>query len=84
MFGDKKQFDRMCDLRGITFAYQGMKMEVCGKSGIIVGSNSSLNLQVAFDNEPWETANCHPHYETIYYDKDGNVVANYCKETAIV
>ncbi|MFR9694771.1 hypothetical protein ACL02V_29100 [Bacillus mobilis] len=84
MFGDKKQFERMCELRKIEFAYQGMKIEVCGQVGIIVGSTSGLNLQVAYYSDPWTSYNCHPYYETVYYDKKGNVVADYRKEIATV
>ena len=53
----------------IKFAYQGMKIEVCGQVGIIVGSTSGLNLQVAYYSDPWTSYNCHPYYETVYYDK---------------
>jgi hypothetical protein len=55
-----------------------MEVDVSGKRGVIVGGNSSLNLQVLFDFEkqPY-TANCHPWYETVYYDNNGNIVADY-------
>lgn len=76
LFGDKGQFDRMTGMRGIEFAYRGMKVEVCGKPGVIVGSNSSLNLDVVFDGQ-YHKSNCHPWYETRYFDRKGNVVADY-------
>jgi hypothetical protein len=80
MFGPKDQFESMCEKRHIPFCYQGMRIEVCGKPGIVVGSNSGLNLQVVFDEHQWVTSNCHPYYETVYFDESGNVVADYCNE----
>ncbi|MED2737729.1 hypothetical protein [Bacillus toyonensis] len=80
MFGPKAQFDSMCEKRHIPFCYQGMRIEVCGKPGTVVGSTSGLNLQVVFDGNQWVTSNCHPYYETTYYDANGIVVADYCNE----
>jgi hypothetical protein len=59
LFNDKEQFERICKNRGITFAYQGMKIEVAGKQGTIVGGNRSCNLDVVFDGERI-ASNCHP------------------------
>lgn len=81
LFGDYNQFKRMCELRNIAFAFQGMRISVAGRMGTIVGSNSSLNLDVVFDGR-WDINNCHPHYETIYLDNYGKEVANFCKKTA--
>lgn len=80
-FGDYKQFERIKKLRGIEFAFQGMKISVSGKLGTIVGGNDSLNLNVVMDGN-WYTSNCHPWWETIYYDNKGNVVADY-REKAV-
>lgn len=79
LFGDYSQFKRMCELRGIGFAFQGMRVSVAGRMGTIVGANSSLNLDVVFDGK-WVSNNCHPHYETIYFDNYGKEVANYCEK----
>jgi hypothetical protein len=76
LFGDKEQFERMAKMRGIEFAYLGMKVSVCGQMGTIVGSNRSLNLNVVYDGQ-YNKDNCHPWYETVYYDRKGNVVADY-------
>ena len=76
LFGNTEQFDRNKDYRNIPFAYQGMRISVCGKMGTIVGSNSSCNLDVVYDGN-WHTNNCHPWHETVYYDRDGSVVADY-------
>lgn len=76
LFGDRGQFDHMKQSRGIEFAYQGMKVEVDGKPGTIVGGNHSMNLDVVFDGQ-YHKSNCHPWYETVYFDSKGNVVADY-------
>lgn len=76
LFGDKEQFERICKNRAIPFAYQGMKIEVAGKQGTIVGGNRSSNLDVVFDGH-WIKSNCHPWWETRYFSGDGKVVADY-------
>lgn len=78
LFGCPNNFARVIKERGIDFAYQGMKIEVAGKMGTIVGGNDSMNLDVVFDGQHW-TDNCHPWYETRYFDRKGNVVADYTK-----
>ncbi len=47
--------------------------------GCIVGGNESSNLDVVFDGE-YHKINCHPYYEIVYYDKVGNIVADYREE----
>lgn len=78
LFGDKDMFNRMKESRDIDFAYMGMRIEVCGKMGTIVGSNSSMNLDVCFDNTHW-TDNCHPGYMARYFDDKGNVLMDNTK-----
>lgn len=72
-FGNKEQFEDVCKRRNIEFAYQGMRIEVDGKMGTIVGGNSSGNLDVVFDGQ-WRPQNCHPGWMTKYFDKNGNVI----------
>lgn len=75
LFGDREQFDRMKEMRGIEFAHMGMRVEVCGQMGTIVGAND-MNLNVVYDG--WYHAdNCHPWYRVKYFDKKGNIVAEY-------
>ncbi|MBU2703665.1 hypothetical protein Ga0466249_004813 [Sporomusaceae bacterium BoRhaA] len=76
LFGDWGTFDRMKQARDIEFAYMGMRIEVCGKRGTIVGSNSSLSLDVVMDGTCW-TENCHPWYRTKYFDRKGNVIREF-------
>ncbi|WP_432701999.1 hypothetical protein [Lysinibacillus sphaericus] len=82
LFENKEQFERICKGRGISFAYQGMKIEVAGQLGTIVGANDSCNLQVVMDGE-WTAGNCHPWWETRYFDKDGNVITDYRKQAQV-
>lgn len=59
--------------RGIEFAYLGMKVEVDGKPGRIVGGNRSLNLDICFDGNHWKE-NCHPWWRMKYFDNQGNLI----------
>lgn len=81
LFGDYQKFQDIIKARGIEFAHQGMKIQVCGKMGTIVGGNNSMNLDVVFDGEWWKD-NCHPWYETVYFDNAGNILADY-REKAV-
>lgn len=68
--------------RGIDFARIGMQVEVDGDIGTIVGMNSSANLDVKFANQAKygkHAHNCHPTWETRYFDADGQVIADYRK-----
>ena len=76
MFGDYDKFKRICEHRNLPFAFQGMKIDVSGKKGWIVGGNSSMNLDVLFEGETF-VSNCHPTWETTYYDSKMNVVAEF-------
>jgi len=78
LFTNRGRFEEMKEYRGIEFAKQGMKVEVNGKPGLIVGSNSSANLNVYFP-EAGQTQNCHPHWKIIYYDESGEAVRSYQK-----
>jgi len=83
LFGDKEQFDRICENRGISFAYQGMKIEVAGKLGTIVGGNRSNNLDVVFDGQ-WNKSSCHPWWETRYFNEEGKVLEDYREKVKVV
>ena len=68
--------------RGIDFARLGMQVEVAGDIGTIVGMNSSANLDVVFSNQQKYgkgKSNCHPNWETRYFDENGVVIADYRK-----
>jgi hypothetical protein len=56
------EFKRNAEYRGISFAHCGMKVVVNGCNGVIVGHNSSANLDVLFLDGDYRglTLNCHP------------------------
>jgi hypothetical protein len=57
----------------------GMAVEVNGKTGKVTGATTSLNVHVKFTNPEHHAfnGNCHPFWETRYFDKDGKVIADY-------
>jgi hypothetical protein len=65
-------FKRVAKYRDIPFAYCGMRVEVDGKPGVIIGHNSSANLDVLFEDKT--ISNCHPNWKVKYFDKDYNEV----------
>ena len=62
--------------RNMPFLKRGMVIEVDGRKGIVTAGNHSGNVNVRFDGEK-HAVNCHPQWETVYFDKDGNVLADY-------
>lgn len=73
VFQDEERFNETKRKRNIEFAQLGMKVDVTGKTGVIIGSNSSANLNVLFDGED-DYQNVHPYWEITYYDKKGNII----------
>ncbi|MBG9693262.1 hypothetical protein ABD91_21230 [Lysinibacillus sphaericus] len=62
--------------RCMPFLKRSMRVEVDGKMGVVTSGNSSGNINVRFDGQKY-TENCHPHWRTRYFDKLGNIVADY-------
>lgn len=62
--------------RNMPFLKRGMAVEVDGKNGIVTAGNSSGNINVRFEGMKF-SVNCHPKWETRYFDKEGNVIADY-------
>ncbi len=73
---DLKLFHRVIEHRNIPFAEIGMKVSVDGKIGKIIGANSSMNLDVNFIGDGTRS-NCHPTWAMKYFDKEGNIIAEY-------
>lgn len=74
----------MMRTRGMDWVRIGMQIEIAGDLGTIVGMNSSANLDVRFTNElkyGKGTSNCHPWWETRYFDKNGVVIKDYRRGT---
>lgn len=78
---DLEKFNRVIEQRDILFAKIGMKISVAGKIGKIIGANSSMNLDVDFIGDGTKS-NCHPTWETIYYDENDVVLKTFCKSVA--
>ena len=67
-------------VRGMDWVQLGMQVEVDGEMGTIKGMNSSGNLDVVFVNQlkyGKHAHNCHPTWETRYFDADGKVIVDY-------
>lgn len=77
----EQQFvDDMTRCRGMDWARIGMMVEVDGELGTIRGMNSSANIDVEFVNQlkmGKGTHNCHPWWETRYFDADGKIIKDY-------
>jgi len=72
--------DDILRARGLDFPRIGMTIEVNDDRGTIQGMNSSGNLDVVFANQAKygkRAQNCHPTWETVYFDADGNVVGDF-------
>ena len=66
--------------RGLDFPRIGMMIEVNGQRGTIQGMNRSANLDVVFVNQLKmgdHEHNCHPTWETCYFDVDGNIIRDF-------
>jgi hypothetical protein len=77
-FEDVERFNDICERRGMEFVRMGMTIDVAGKKGIVVGGNSSLNFNVIMEGTT-HAQNCHPTWETTYYDKQMNVIKDFKK-----
>lgn len=75
--------DDMTRCRGMGWVRLGMMVEVDGDLGTIKGMNDSANLDVVFVNQlKWGkgTHNCHPTWQTRYFDAEGNVIRDYTEK----
>lgn len=75
-------FKMNAEYRNIPFAFCGMKVSTTEGDGIIIGHNSSANLDVYFLTGPHKglTLNCHPHHQIAYYDKAGKCIQSFIKD----
>jgi len=76
-----EEFKRNAKYRGIDFAYCGMVIDVNGKKGVITGHNDSANLNVLFTEGKYkgQTLNCHPNWETTYFNSKGEIIKTFKK-----
>jgi len=79
--------DDMTRCRGMGWVRLGMQVEVNGHLGTIKGMNSSANLDVVFANQlKWgkQKHNCHPTWQTRYFDEAGRVIKDYTETASAV
>ncbi len=80
LFQDKERFDAMKQSRSIDFAELGMKVNLKGTGeGYIIGSNSSLNLEVYFPEKDC-VYNCHPWWQMTYFSESGESIKSFEEE----
>lgn len=74
-----EDFKRNAKYRRIEFAYCGMVVAVDGEKGLIVGHNSSANLDVLFTEGKHKgaTLNCHPNWKMTYYNSKGEIIKSF-------
>lgn len=72
----KKEFkESILRCRGIDWAEKGMRVELGnGNSGIIVGMNSSGNLDVKTNKG---VQNWHPTWNIVYFDNNNQIVKDF-------
>ncbi len=73
------------DNRGLSFVHAGTLIEVDGERGVIVSGNDSGNFDVLFTAGKHKglTLNCHPKWQTRYFDEDGNVSADFTVKSSV-
>lgn len=72
-YNTQKRINDVIEYRGLPPIKKGMRCEVDGKQGIVVGGNSSANLNVIFDGQK-SAMNCHPYWRMKIFNDDGSVV----------
>ncbi|AMR88404.1 MULTISPECIES: hypothetical protein [Bacillus] len=77
LFGKEEPFRKMCNFRRISFAKRGMRVEVQGRTGTIVG-NCKNDLFVVLDDNPHKFR-FNPHWEIVYFNNDGEIIKDYRK-----
>lgn len=65
--------------RNMPWIKRGMRVVFAGEEGRVAGGCDGGNIAVKFPDRNY-TENCHPKWETVYYDKQGNVIADYRKK----
>jgi hypothetical protein len=71
-YNTQKKIDEVCEYRGLPAVKKGMRCEVAGKQGQVVGGNSSANFNVKFDGEK-HPMNCHPYWKMKIFKADGSI-----------
>jgi hypothetical protein len=75
---NKAMFDYVKEAYRLPFLKAGMRVEINGKPGVVVGrSNSGLTAKM--DDRGKELA-FHPTWETVYYGEDMSIVADFRRQ----
>ncbi|HHX9918357.1 TPA: hypothetical protein ACVTHL_005440 [Bacillus cereus] len=77
LFGQENPFRKMCNYRRIPFAKRGMRVEVQGRMGTIVG-NCKNDLYVILDGNP-DKFRFNPYWEIAYFNENGGIIKDYRK-----
>ncbi len=77
LFGKEEPFRKMCNFRRIPFAKRGMRVEVQGRKGTIVG-NCKNDLFIVLDDNPHKFR-FNPHWEIVYFNEKGEIIKDYRK-----
>jgi hypothetical protein len=70
----QKKIDEACKYRGLPRVLKHSACEVDGKRGIVVGGNSSCNLNVRYDDMAAGYRNCHPGWKMKIFNDDGSLL----------
>jgi len=63
----------VCEYRDVPMFKKGTHCDIDGRSGQIVGGNSSANFNVKFDDNG-SIRNCHPYWKMKIFASDGDVL----------
>lgn len=72
-YNTQKKINEVCSYRNLPAIKKGMRCEVDGRKGVIVGGNSSANFNVKFDDNG-TIRNCHPEWKMSIFNNDGSIV----------
>jgi hypothetical protein len=68
----QRKINEIVSCRDLPPIKKGMRCEVDGKPGVVVGGNSACNLNVKF--EGWKNvSNCHPYWRMKIFNEDGSI-----------
>jgi len=71
----REMFEAVKIRRAMPWLRIGMRVDVAGKAGIVKCGNQSGNIDVIFTDG--HTGNCHPKWETTYFDESNTIVHDY-------
>ena len=73
MNNTQKKIDSVVEYRQLPAIKKGMRCEVDGRSGKVIGGNGSANFNVLFDGDK-KHLNCHPEWKMKIFNADGSII----------